>query len=317
MRATFDIVALGEPMVEFNHAGPRDSRTYVQGFGGDTSNAIIAAARQGARCAYLTRLGDDEFGRMCLYLLRTERVDTSGVVIDASAPTGLYFVHHGPEGHAFTYRRAGSAASRLQPSDLPVAMIERATWFHVSGISQAISNSAARTVREAVRIARQAGTKVSYDPNLRLALWPLERAREVIVATLPLCDLFLPSLDDVRLLAGIDDPAGIVAWCHRMGARQVVLKLGKQGCLVSDGVQLTVVAPYRVDAVDTTGAGDCFDGTYLARLVAGDDPVSAARWAGVAAALATTGYGAVAPLPRGQAVRRALSGQDRAASPAA
>ncbi|MDQ0141447.1 sugar kinase [Cupriavidus necator] len=311
MRAGFDIVALGEAMVEFNHAGPRDSRTYVQGFGGDTSNTVIAAARQGARCAYVTRLGDDAFGRMCLYLLRSEHVDTGSVVLDAAAPTGLYFVHHGADGHAFTYRRSGSAASRMQPADLPVSVLEKATWLHVSGISQAISTSAARTVREAVRIARQAGTRVSYDPNLRLSLWPLERAREAIVATLPLCDLFLPSLDDVRQLAGIDDPARIVDWCHRMGAPHVVLKLGSQGCLVSDGGQLTAVAPFPVHAVDATGAGDCFDGSYLARLVAGDDPVSAARWAGVAAALATTGCGAVAPLPGAQAVWRALNGRER------
>ncbi|SPS03081.1 sugar kinase [Cupriavidus taiwanensis] len=309
MRAQFDIVALGEAMVEFNHAGPRGSRTYLQGFGGDTSNAVIAAARQGARCAYVTRLGDDEFGRMYRCLLRREHVDTSGVVIDASAPTGLYFVHHGPDGHVFTYRRSGSAASRMQPGDLPVALLERAAWLHVSGISQAISTSATRTVREAIRIARQAGTKVSYDPNLRLTLWPLERAREVIIATLPLCDLFLPSLDDVRQLAGIDEPTGIVDWCHRMGAPHVVLKLGSQGCLVSDGEELTAVAPLRVDAVDATGAGDCFDGTYLARLVAGDDPVSAARWAAVAAALATTGHGAVAPLPGLQSVWNALKAQ--------
>ncbi|SPA45792.1 sugar kinase [Cupriavidus taiwanensis] len=311
MRAPFDIVALGEAMVEFNHTGPRGSRTYVQGFGGDTANAVIAAARQGARCAYVTRLGDDEFGRMCLCLLRSEHVDTSSVVIDASAPTGLYFVHHGPDGHVFTYRRSGSAASRLQPGDLPVALLERATWLHVSGISQAISTSAARTVREAIRVARQAGTRVSYDPNLRLTLWPLERAREVIVATLPMCDLFLPSLDDVRQLAGIDDPEAIVDWCHRMGAPHVVLKLGSQGCLVSDGAQSTAVAPLAVQAVDATGAGDCFDGTYLARLVAGDDAVSAARWAGAAAALATTGSGAVAPLPGVQAVWNALSGRER------
>ncbi len=247
---------------------------------------------------------------MCLDLWRTEQIDTSGVGIDASAPTGLYFVHHGPDGHAFSYRRAGSAASRMQPSELPGALLEGATWLHVSGISQAISASATDTVREAVRIARQAGTKVAYDPNLRLTLWPLERAREVIVATIPLCDLFLPSLDDVRLLAGIDDPARIVDWCHRMGARHVVLKLGSQGCLVSDGGQMAAVAPFRVHAVDATGAGDCFDGTYLARLVAGDDAVSAARWAGVAAALATTGYGAVAPLPGVQAVWSALTGRE-------
>jgi 2-dehydro-3-deoxygluconokinase len=96
----------------------------------------------------------------------------------------------------------------------------------------------------------------------------------------------------------LTEPRAIVAWCHRMGARTVVLKLGRQGSFVSDGQSCVPVAAHAVQAVDATGAGDCFDGSYLARLAAGADPVSAARWASAAAAVATTGYGAVDPLPR-------------------
>lgn len=302
----FDIVAIGEAMVEFNQTGDRGGRSYLQGFGGDTSNAVIAASRQGARCAYFTRLGDDDFGRMLLALWQREGVATDAVGIDVSAPTGLYFVRHDEHGHSFSYLRAGSAASRMQPADLPESLLRATRILHVSGISQAISDSATETVAQAIRVARDAGALIAYDPNLRLKLWSLERAREVILATIPLSDHFLPSLDDVQLVCGLTAPEDIVGWSHRMGARTVVLKLGRQGSLVSDGQRCVAVAAHPVEAVDATGAGDCFDGSYLAQLAAGADPVTAARWASAAAALATTGYGAVDPLPSSERVRGLL-----------
>lgn len=307
-----DLVAIGEAMVEFNQSGGADSRTYLQGFGGDTSNALIAAVRQGARGAYVTKLGDDDFGRMCLALWAEEDVDTRGVGIDPAAPTGIYFVRHGKDGHAFSYLRAGSAASRMQPADVPVALLQQTKFLHVSGISQAISTSATDTVFHAIRVAREAGARIAYDPNLRLKLWPLDRARAIITATIPLADYFLPSIDDVRVVSGLDDPASILDWCHRAGAVTVVLKLGKEGSWVSTGEARARIAPFAVEAVDATGAGDCFDGSLLARLAAGDDTVSAARYASAAAALTTTGFGAVAPLPRAQAVREMLAGANRA-----
>jgi len=302
-----DIVALGEAMIEFNQTNA-DARAYVQGFGGDTSNALIAAARQGAKGAYVTKLGDDTFGRMLLQLWHDENVDTEGVAIDAAAPTGTYFVSHGTHGHTFSYLRAGSAASQIRPSDVPAALVERARILHVSGISQAISASATDTVFHAINVARAAQIKVSYDPNLRLKLWPIDRARAIICATIPLTDYFLPSLDDVRLVCGEDDPAAILNWCQRQGARTVVLKMGKEGSWVSKGEARTRIMAYPVEAVDATGAGDCFDGSLLARLAAGDDVVTAARWASAAAALTTTGYGAVAPLPTTDRVAQFLAG---------
>ena len=301
-----DIVALGEAMIEFNQTNA-DARAYVQGFGGDTSNALIAAVRQGAKGGYITKLGDDTFGRMLLQLWHDENVDTEGVSIDAAAPTGTYFVSHGTHGHTFSYLRAGSAASQIRPSDVPAALVERARILHVSGISQAISASATDTVFHAINVARAARIKVSYDPNLRLKLWPIDRARAIIRATIPLTDYFLPSLDDVRLVCGEDDPAAILNWCQRQGARIVVLKMGKDGSWVSKGEALTRIMAYPVEAVDATGAGDCFDGSLLARLAAGDDVVTAARWASAAAALTTTGYGAVAPLPTADRVAQFLA----------
>jgi 2-dehydro-3-deoxygluconokinase len=303
----FDVLAIGEPMVEFNQTGGTASRNYLQGFGGDTSNAAIAASRQGARCAYFTRLGNDDFGRMLLALWAEEGVNAEAVAIDPHAHTGIYFVRHDESGHSFSYLRAGSAASRLQPRDIPPALLRSCRFLHVSAISQAISPTATAAVAHAIAGAREAGVQVAYDPNLRLRLWPLERAREVILATIPHCDHFLPSLDDVRPLCGLDEPRAMVDWCHAQGAPTVVLKLGAQGCIVSQGRGCVAIPAYRVDAIDATGAGDCFDGSYLARLAAGDDPPAAARWASAAAALATTGFGAVEPLPRPAQVRDLLA----------
>lgn len=203
--ADFDIVALGEPLVELNQTRQGELQ-YLQGFGGDTSNAVIAAARQGARCAYLTRVGDDAFGAQFLDLWREEGVDTSGVEVDASAHTGLYFVQHGPDGHAFSYLRRGSAASLMTPATLDGGLIERARFLHVSGISLAISTSACDTVFAAIARARAAGVQVSLDSNLRLRLWPLDRARAVLREALCHADLFLPSMDDMQHLTGNDDP---------------------------------------------------------------------------------------------------------------
>src|SRR6266576_5415970 len=105
--APVDIVAIGEAMVEFNQTSQADGRAYLQGFGGDTSNALIAAARQGAKGGYITKLGDDEFGRKLLRIWHDEKIDTDGVAIDAAAPTGIYFVSHDSHGHTFSYLRVG------------------------------------------------------------------------------------------------------------------------------------------------------------------------------------------------------------------
>ena len=160
------ILALGEPMIEFNQTRPGEPN-YLQGFGGDTSNAIIACARQGAPCGYITRIGDDAFGRMLTALWDAENVGTQGVQTDAAAHTAVYFVTHGEAGHTFSYLRKGSAASRMTLEFLPHELIRAAKFFHISGISQAISESACATAFEAMRIARSADVKVSYDTNLR------------------------------------------------------------------------------------------------------------------------------------------------------
>jgi 2-dehydro-3-deoxygluconokinase len=301
-----DIVAIGEPLFELNQA-PGET-IFRPGFGGDTSNAAIAAARQGAAVAYITAVGADQFGDAFMELWRGEGIDVSGVKRSPVAHTGLYFVTHGAGGHVFSYMRAGSAASRITPDDVPLDLIAQAKILHASGISQAISSSAADAVFHAMRAARAAGVSVSYDTNLRLRLWPLDRARAVIHAAAELSDILRPSIDDARQLTGLDDADAIVDFYLGIGPKVVAMTLGGEGALIATKDRRERIAPRRAKLVDATGAGDMFTGAFLAEYLRTGDPFAAGRYANVAAALSTEGFGAVAPMPKRAVVEAALAG---------
>lgn len=299
-----DIVCMGEPLIEFNQMD--DEGHYLFGHGGDTSNCAIAAARAGASVGYVTALGHDEFGDSLMRLWGENGVDASRVMRRGDAHTGIYFVTHGADGHVFSYLRAGSAASRIGPADLPRDYIAGAKILHLSGISMGISATAADAVFEAIAVAREAGVLVAFDTNLRLRLWPLQRARALTEAAMGQCDIALPGLDDARHLIGIEEPDAICDHYLELGARVVALTLGREGCLVATPDARAKVGGIAVEAVDATGAGDTFDGNFLAEYVAHGDPFAAARFANAAAALSTRGFGAVAPMPKREEVLAAI-----------
>jgi 2-dehydro-3-deoxygluconokinase len=197
----------------------------------------------------------------------------------------------------FSYLRAGSAASRMRPVDLPLAVIRAAKVLHLSGISQAISASACDACFAAMEAARAAGVRISYDTNLRLKLWPLPRARAIIRASLALADWALPSLDDARLLFECDDTDAILDACHAAGAPLVVLRCGPTdaSCPTAAAASDRRSTPSR-DRCDRRRR-------LLRRRVRRADRRGRRSGCGGALcqrrrAVATTGYGAVAPLPR-------------------
>ena len=291
MPELLDIVSIGEPLAEFNQikaGGP-----FVMGFGGDSSNCAIAAARAGAAAGYITRVGDDMFGDGLLALWQREGIDASQIKRDA-APNGIYFITHGPDGHHFTYVRGNSAACQLAPEDISPAYIASARALHFSAISQAISPSARRAVTTAIGLAESAGLEISYDTNLRLKLWSLVEARRVIFETIPSATILRPSLDDARQLLGIEEPDAITDAFLKMGARRVVLTLGDGGALAASANERFRIAPIKVVARDASGAGDAFSGAFLAAHLRGASLLDAARFANAAAALSVTRMGTIA-----------------------
>jgi len=301
-----DIVAIGEPLYELNQQP--DGR-FLAGFGGDTLNVAIAASRLGASAAYITRLGRDMFGDALLDLMIRERIDISAVARDADAPTGLYFVTHGPDGHVFTYRRAGSAASLMSAGDLKPGLFDSARYLHASGISQAISRSAAEAVSAAIDRAREAGVAVSYDTNYRPRLWRAADAWPVIRDAARRATILKTSAEDCAALIGISDPHEIAHHFLGLGSETVVVTLGRDGVFLAAADSSAPVAGYPVAAVDASGAGDAFTGALLAELAGGRPIEQAVRFANAAAALSTTGYGAIAPLPARPEVETFLARQ--------
>lgn len=297
-----DVVSLGEAMVEFNPGGPgplRDVEVFRRGWGGDTSNVAIAATRLGASTGYITRIGDDDFGACLLGLWRSESVDTSRVVIEKGGYTGIYFLSIAEGGEwKPTYFRRDSAASHLSPRDLDLGYIKGAKIFHTSGISQAVSVTCREAAFEAARAARGSGTLVSYDFNVRLKLWPVETARSVIQAMVELTDIATPSLSDAKLIFGDKPARDLAEEILREGVGTVAIKMGAEGCLIATRREALMVPAFKVQAIDTAGSGDAFDGALLVGLLEGWDMKKAARFANAAAALKCLGQGAVGPLPR-------------------
>lgn len=296
-----DVVALGEPMIEFNALSSgrlKDALGFHKSWGGDTSNYVIAVSRLKHSSGYMSRIGDDEFGKSFLDLWTREGVDYSQTIIEAGGFTGIYFISIKANGeHDFTYYRSNSPASHFSIQDLNPSYIEGAKILHTSGISQAISSQTREAVFHAIQIARQAGVTVSYDPNLRQQLWPPNMARAIILHSFELADVVLPSIEDLRCLWGAISLETATRDILRRGPKLVVVKLGAEGCLIGSGETLIKVPGLPVTPVDTTGAGDAFDGAVAVGLLEEQSIEEIARFANTVGALTTLGKGAVEPIP--------------------
>ncbi|QBE66795.1 sugar kinase [Pseudoduganella lutea] len=284
----FDLVGLGECMVEFNATEPLSrAQRFGKAYGGDVLNALVAASRQGARTAFASRVGDDPFGAGLRAAWEDEGIDVSHAPL-VPGENGVYFISLDAHGErSFTYRRAGSAASQLSAADIDVAFIASARCILLSGITQAISPGARAATLAAARIARERGVLVAYDPNYRPRLWNDEdAARAACAELLPYVDILLPSLPaDAAILPGA--PQALVA--------HAVVKHGEEGCEVWLHGERTAVPAVAANVVDTTGAGDAWNGAYLAAVLRGETPAEAAGLANRVAAAKLAHRGAIPP----------------------
>lgn len=177
---------------------------YARGWGGDTSNFIVAVARLGGRAGYVCRLGGDEFGRSFLDLWRQEGVDASRVVVEPGGFTAVYFISlTGGGGHDFTYYRTGAAASRFSAADLDLEYLRGARLLHTSGISLAVSPSLREACLAAMGEVKAAGGMATFDVNMRPKLWDIETARATCEEAFRLSDVVFASMEDVGTLYGI------------------------------------------------------------------------------------------------------------------
>lgn len=281
-------------------AGPmREATSFRRHIGGAESNLAIGLARLRRSAGWISRLGDDEFGQMILFRLRGEGVDVSQVVIDPTAPTGVFFRERREAGPMeVLYYRCGSAASRLSPADLDEEYIRGAKMLHLTGITPALSDSCRETVYAAAEIARAAKVPTTFDPNLRLKLWSAAEARPILRDILARCDIVLTSLEEAELLTGEPEPGRAAANLLTLGPRLVVLKLGAGGAIAFDNSGSTVSPALPVDrVVDPIGAGDAFDAGFVAGQLNGLSLEESLRIANRCGSLAVVVPGDVEGLP--------------------
>ncbi|NEW08087.1 sugar kinase [Paenibacillus sp. SYP-B3998] len=275
-----EIVTFGETMallMPTNGKGLEYSSELHSLFGGAESNVAIGLSRLGTRVGWFGRLGKDPLGRMILKKIRGEGVDVSRAELTADAPTGLMMREVLMGRTSVYYYRKHSAASRMNPMHLDGNYIAQAKILHVTGITPALSESCKESVFEAVRIARKHGVKVSFDPNLRLKLWGIEDAREVLLELAKLADIFLPGLDELKLLYQTEDWNEIVSKLRELSAISIV-KGGDDVTYVVDADTITAVPYFKAEqVVDTVGAGDGFCAGFLTGVVKGYDYAKAVR----------------------------------------
>jgi 2-dehydro-3-deoxygluconokinase len=277
-----DVVTFGEAMAMLVADRPGDLAAveqFVKRMAGAETNVAVGLARLGLQVGWVSRLGQDSFGRFILATLARENVDCSRVSIDPGNRTG-FMLKSGSERGAdplVEYYRKGSAASRLSPADFDGEYFLGARHLHVTGITPALSETALELTLLALQSMRSAGRSISFDPNLRPALWPSEAAMvERINALAAQADWVLPGLAEGRRLTGLATPADIAAFYLDRGARLVVVKLGAEGAYFRDASQEAFVpgTPVR-NVVDTVGAGDGFAVGVISALLEGL-PLSAA-----------------------------------------
>lgn len=263
-----EVVTLGEIMVLFWPTGGESleaATRYERSFGGAEANLSIALARLGHRTRWISRLGDDAFGRYVRATLEREGVEVRAPV-DPAAPTAVFFKERVTQGpRRVVYYRRGSAASRLGPDDLVADQLVGARALHLTGITPALSPSCAAAVDRAITLGRASGLLVCFDPNVRPQLWPSAAAcREALCTLLARCDLVLLGHEDAEVLFPGLGEEEVVRAIRAMGPRGVVLKLGERGALGLRDETWARVAAVSVEVVDTVGAGDGFDAGFIA-----------------------------------------------------
>lgn len=277
----------------------QEGETWHTFYGGDTLNTAIHLARAGVETAYLTALGRDAFSVDMRQKWADEGIETSLILTDPSRLPGLYAISTDEGGErSFSYWRSDSAARGMFDCagiDAAIATAERAELLAFSLISLAIlPKEGLERLLAVARAVRERGGIVAFDGNYRPHLWPSPQdaiaARD---AAIGIATIGLPTLEDEAALSKATDAAEVAAHWQALGCQETVVKLGAEGCRLPDG---SLVAPDAVlNPVDTSGAGDAFNGGYLAARLAGAPPAEAARQGHKTAAWTIMRRGAIPP----------------------
>jgi len=304
-----EVIAIGELLVEIMRKRVDSSLDRPDDFVGPFPSgapAIFAdqVARLGHSVAFVGAVGQDDFGKCLLDRFAADGVDTSRVTKIAGIATGVAFVTYFSDGsRQFIFHIGNAAAGQIAPPD--VSLFTDAHWLHICGSSLSAGEEMREACYEAAGLAVEAGCQVAFDPNLRPELLGGEEAlRQICAPILDVATLVLPSGEEAQILTGTSDPKAACQALLEGGAQYVGLKRGAEGCTIFTADNVVPVAGFPVEAVDPTGAGDCFDAGFVVGLIEQLPLDEVGRLANACGALGTTVQGPM----EGAAQRRDVDG---------
>ncbi|CAM3695397.1 2-dehydro-3-deoxygluconokinase [Aeromicrobium ponti] len=264
-----DVITIGDAMITFNPSttGPmRFVSTFERKIGGAELNVAIGCSRLGLKTGWISRLGNDEFGRHIFNTVRGEGIDVSQLELVDGYPTSLNFKEIMGDGSVRTfYYRTNSPTETLTVDSLDEDYIKHSKVLHITGVFPAVDKEKnIDLIKHAISLAKKHGVLVSFDPNIRLKLWSKEEARRVLREFLPFVDIFLTGEEEAELLLGTSDPSEIIEKSKTFGISHIAIKQGEKGSIgYRDGEYIEAPAVKTNKVVDTVGAGDGFDSGFI------------------------------------------------------
>ncbi|UOE55378.1 sugar kinase [Bacillus sp. CMF12] len=301
MSSPFKVLTIGDAMITLNPAvkGPlRYVTQFERKVGGAELNFAIGCARLGLGSKWISRLGEDEFGRVIYNFARGEGVDVSGVNFVSGCPTSLNFKEINEDGSGKTfYYRYNSPILTLTPDMIQEEQFENVDLVHLTGVFLAIDPKNIEIAAKVIEAAKQKKIPISFDPNIRLKLWSIEEARRAYKEILPHVDILLTGLEEIRLISGMEEEDELALFAREYGIRDLVLKDGANGSKLFRDGDWTRAESFRVTPVDTVGAGDGFDAGYIYGWLNGFSKERLLQFANGVGALVTTVSGDNEGLP--------------------
>lgn len=312
----FDVVALGELLIDFTPHGQSDNGNvlFERNPGGAPANVLVMLSKLGLKTSFISKVGIDDFGKFLNETLLSYQVDTTGLVMTEEVNTTLAFVHlHSDGDRSFSFYRKPGADITLEEREVNYDLIDRAKLFHFGSVSMT-SEPARQATLSAVQYAKDKGLLISYDPNLRESLWEdMGEAKKVITDSLQFANILKLSEEELYFVCDTSDCVeGTAALYRDYGIPLIFVTLGDKGCFLRYKDKTETIPSYAVSVVDTTGAGDAFFGALLYKILEETNTEkmdmetlkSSVRFANAAGALAATKRGAIPSLPDSKDIDR-------------
>ena len=316
----FDVTALGELLIDFTENGLSNQGNYLleANPGGAVCNVLAMLTKLGKKTAYIGKVGDDFLGRHLKEVVETVGIDTRNLLLDDQVHTTLAFVHTYPDGDRdFSFYRNPGADMNLRAEEVNEELIAQSRIFHFGSLSMTHPGVREAT-KKALRIAKEQGCLISYDPNLRPPLWnTLEEAKEQIAFGMTQCDIMKISDNEIQWFTGEEDfDAGIRILQETYHIPLILLSMGRDGSRAYYRDLRVEAAPFlQKNTIETTGAGDTFCACVINYVLEHgledlreEDLHEMLRYANAAASLITTRKGALRVMPQPEDVERLLQG---------